>query len=468
MSISQISNSGDSKNSKLIEFQIKYFGNPVSSVLLKIFYFNLLFTVMRLQGFPGFSVLGTIRLPLVLTIIVFLGFLSKTLAYKYLKPIKIMLAIIILEGIRGLLGFLILPNLVLNDAWQLHIWQDIIMHLFSIVGPILYICSCGYRFRGMVSFLNFVGFMLGMWSLTHGGRGPGGYLGDENDNCLMLVTLIPISVLYITSTSSFMSKFFGYSTFLVLIGGAIRTISRGGFLGLMAVMMILFYQSKKKLQLILGLIVAIAVISPFIPEEYTSEIKSIRTDATAKKSTIQERFETWGIVFRMWKDPRNTLFGVGLANSKFNFRDYEPSNIDDSRKSLAGRATHSMYFEILGDMGLWGLFCFFNLIWGSINLNREIKRNMSFIMQRAFALFSVPLKSKDSKVSNSIDQNIISEITYIENAARALLSSWAGLLVAAAGISVTYYPPLWLMVALSVSLWIYSKEIQSVLEEPSQ
>ena len=136
-----------------------------------------------------------------------------------------------------------------------------------------------------------------------------------------------------------------------------------------------FILSKSKIKWLLGAGIVFLLSTPFIPQEYYDEVFSIGKELSAKKnvdSTIDERFRTWEMVIRMWKDPKNTVFGVGLENSRWNFGDYQDAGSGTIRNSLVGRATHSSYFQVLGDLGIWGILFFSTIIYITIKQLRIV------------------------------------------------------------------------------------------------
>jgi hypothetical protein len=110
------------------------------------------FGVMRLHDFPGFTVFGTIRLPILLTILCCFFFFSYTLEIKRLTIIKITLFFILMEGLRGALGFLILQDFVLNDALQFYTWRDLVLNLLSMMVPVVYIMGNTQGIRKLINF----------------------------------------------------------------------------------------------------------------------------------------------------------------------------------------------------------------------------------------------------------------------------------------------------------------------------
>ena len=84
----------------------------------------------------------------------------------------------------------------------------------------------------------------------------------------------------------------------------------------------------------------------FAPEEYVTEIKSIREEGT-ETGTGRDRIELWKVAWKMFLD--NPILGVGQGNLTWQLGDYQHDANDDSAwsRSVSGRAIHSIYFTVL-------------------------------------------------------------------------------------------------------------------------
>jgi hypothetical protein len=446
----------------------------VSPFLFYLFYLHFLFIVMQLHSFPVINFIGQIRLPGILAVTLCVLFLPYIAKVKNQRVIQLFFVILAVEGFRGVVGYHIFPSWVLNDKWQFEIWQLLLVYFFSLVIPLTTIFSNGKGLRILIHTFVYMGAVLGLWSLTHAGFGPGGYLGDENDNCLLLVSLLPFPFFLFKFKPGVLNKLICLISGILLLFGIIVTNSRGGYLGLGAVLGMFFLTSRNKgLWVTSALVIGLASL-PFVPDEFWGEVKSIGTDSRKSTGTIHERLVTWGIITRMWMDPSNTLFGVGLENSKFNIGSYEGAGAGVYIKSLHGRATHSFYFQVLGDLGVYGVIIFSWLIFTSLLLLRKVfKLSIDLEKRLESAIYKQGnTKNKQRLQNDSIVHTsylllirVHKEIVFLRDLSLVVFSSWFGLLVSALGISVAYYPPFWLFCALSVSIYLYFARIRSLVEQ---
>jgi hypothetical protein len=416
---------------------------------------------MRFQDFTGMGFFGSIRLPGMLSILTIILVISR-LSRPWLKQMRLMVTLLIFESIRGVLGYRIIEDLVKNDAWQMNMWTTLAAQIFGIVFPIVFCFSNGVQLRKLIKFMLFMGFTLGIWSFTHVGFGPGGYLGDENDNCFALVSLLPIPFAYFPFTRNFFGKIICIVVGLMITLGAAATNSRGGFIGLLLVILFQFFLSRKKIRWVLSASVLAILAIPFVPQKYWEEVYSIKTEASAGGGTMNERVETWTYITRMWLNPRYTFIGAGLENTPWTVRDYEDADAGTAKRSLAGRAAHSMYFQVLGDLGLWGIYIIGGFIYFSIKQLRQVRSEYKKI---SGLLYSEHLRGSVDKVG-SLMQPLSQEIRLIDALASAILSGWLGALGAGVGVSVVYYPILWFLAALSMAIYLYWTRIRDNILVP--
>ncbi len=446
----EVENKSNAGSELLKRFNSLYSGSKADSTLFFFLNLNFIFTILRFHDFSGMGFLGTIRLPALISMICIFLSIPKLSQVKIVQ-FRIMLGLLFFELCRGVTGYLIIQSLVLNDGWQMHILGDLCLTVFSVVLPIVAICKNGLRLRKILSFLLYAGMLLGIWSITHSGHGPGGYLGDENDNCLVLVYLLPIPFFLYTQSRNFVYKIFCIFSGLIVVLGAIFTNSRGGFLGLIAVIFFQFLLSRNKIKWIASAVLVCLLSLPFIPDQYWKEVYSIGTDSNSSDGTIRERLDTWGYITRMWLDPSNTVFGTGLENGKWNLYMYEDAESGHTKKSLAGRAAHCLYFQVLGDLGIWGVLVFGGIILNSIKQLRLVRREA----KNAFKLLHSQQLIAKLDGSADIASLLRKEITFLDGISSAILCSWLGALTAAVGISVAYYPTIWFLSGLSMAIYLY-------------
>jgi hypothetical protein len=307
---------------------------------------------------------------------------------------------------------------------------------------------------------------LALYALTHAGKGPGGFVGDENDCGLALLTFLPFPFALLTECRR------PGSSRIVLLGiafvtllGIISTDSRGDFVGLVCVLFYFFLRSRHKFQMLFvgGVLVLCAL--PFLPADYISEMKSIK-DTSSGTAEIRQHY--WKIAWRVFTDPKNILIGVGMQNTSYRLAEYETGDDLERFPSSGGRAVHSIYFEILPDLGIWGICIVGSLVWLSTKGNARNRRLLDRLHSELKRRATRPSATKTRPLLSEQERGIImDELEYTRALLLAANLGFVAIFTAGAFISVLYYPMLWLFAGLSALLARYSQQI-AVLTESSE
>jgi O-antigen ligase len=288
------------------------------------------------------------------------------------------------------------------------------------------------RFRSLLTLWSIIYFVMAVFTIKNAPLGPGDFTRDPNDAAMALSMGIPF--VFYANTLSGLSRWrrvFNYLTIALLFYAIVLTSSRGGFLGLVAVLLTMWWlsQSRVKIAALASVLIISggALLITLLPSQYIADMKSINDK---NDSTRIERFRSWEIGWLMFKD--NPLLGVGAGNYSNTVHLYQEqaSWWTGREKSLSGRQSHSLYFQVLPDLGLAGV-----LIYGYI-------------------IFVAPLKLLllRKKLVGHPQEELL--LVYC-NAMVAAMASYA---IAGAFISVAYYPhlPIWITM-YSILMWIYRK-----------
>ncbi len=193
---------------------------------------------------------------------------------------------------------------------------------------------------------------LALYALAHRGVGVGGFLGDENDLAMTLVTALPIAVFLAAAAASRRLRLLGIASALLMVVGVAATISRGGFLGLVAAILYCLVRSPRKLAGAVVIAALAGVLGVAAPAGYWAEMNTIVTgEQDGREDTGAGRMYEWRVGWRMFRD--NPVLGVGPGNFPYRFSEYEGGESWEGR-SLAGRAAHSFYMTLLPELGIVG------------------------------------------------------------------------------------------------------------------
>jgi probable O-glycosylation ligase (exosortase A-associated) len=203
------------------------------------------------------------------------------------------------------------------------------------------------------------------------GRDLGSVLGDPND--LSLVLLFPFSfalALILSPNLSRQQRLFGIVTAIVLILAIIATQSRGGLLGIAAVIAAFSWRRVESKTLL------ISCGSLLLAALYLFAGISGRESGGAAEAGIDEsamgRLHAWEAAFGMAVD--NPISGVGIDNFYHNYFFYS------SYWDGLNHAVHSTWFGVLGETGFLGLYIFLAMV---ISVIRCAKKTLHKVQENA-------------------------------------------------------------------------------------
>jgi probable O-glycosylation ligase (exosortase A-associated) len=194
-----------------------------------------------------------------------------------------------------------------------------------------------------------------------------GMLGDPNDLAAYILMLFPLCYyLFFNDPKRWLRVVYGLAMLSILVA-VVYTGSRGGFLGLIVLLFLLWLHSKRK---VLGLFIGLAVFGAVwfaAPSEYRERMRSI-TNYQEDESAMN-RVEYRKAAVRMFK--HNPFTGIGYKN----FPDF-------ARQFGApgSQTAHNMYFYVLGELGGLGLFVFLTIWIRSLLAARQLAQAQHWLL----------------------------------------------------------------------------------------
>jgi O-antigen ligase len=290
------------------------------------------------------------------------------------------------------------------------------------------------------SFLAVAG-VVGVWAAAHGGYGPSGAGGGQDENYVAALMGMSIGLAYF---SLFAEKrrlpklMLGLSMLVSVaaIAGA-GNPSRGGFIGLCAVGAYCIARSPRKM-LGFGLLslVGVALLALAGPAFWAE----IATSTDYQSGTGDIRLEIWKAGLRMWE--ANPIFGVGAGNFKWVIGDYQSAaQLVKFGRSLGGTIiAHSSHVEMLAELGAAGALATGMLVW------------------RTWTSLG-PLRPTHPGVAGPRSSS--AELDTLGCYADAIRAAIIAVLVNGVFLSLFYYSHLWLLLAVGGSLPFVAGRIQS-------
>lgn len=189
----------------------------------------------------------------------------------------------------------------------------------------------------------------GVFTLLHAGNyrvwgPPGSFIGGNNEFAVALVMTIPLLHFLQLQLTKAWQRHLMTLTMLLCAAAALGSHSRGALLAVIAMGAVLWWRSRRKLLMGLGILVVGVLLLPMMPEEWWSRMDTIETydqDASA-----MGRINGWLVALDV---ARNYFFGGGMSyQHQLFFSLWGTYNTDII-------AAHSIYFQMLGNHGFVGL-----------------------------------------------------------------------------------------------------------------
>lgn len=185
---------------------------------------------------------------------------------------------------------------------------------------------------------------------------------NSNDLALHLVTIIPISIALALEKKGQIRKIVYFGISLLMIAAVIITFSRGGFLGLIAMTLVLARKLGRRNKtaafaaLVLGIIFFIVVA----PGSYSGRLATIFDSASDITGSSSQRTQV--LKRSVLVALRYPIFGVGLGNFH--------------HKSFQELGTHNAYTQVAAETGIAAMICYIIFLVHPLRKLRMIEREL--------------------------------------------------------------------------------------------
>jgi probable O-glycosylation ligase (exosortase A-associated) len=241
-------------------------------------------------------------------------------------------------------------------------------------------------------------------------------ISDNNALGLVLVLLLPL-INYLRRTSQALVTRFGCVTLLGLtIVAVIGTYSRGALIALAAAIATYAVRSRSGIVAVMLSVLAVAALPQFLPQAWLDRMSTIQT--YNDDASFSGRVVAWKMNTAIAAERPMVGGGFYAGNVDWVAKKFSGGALE------AGKAAHSIYFEVLGDHGYVGLGVYILIIAGA-GLNTLLALN--FARGRP-------------------------ELAWAAELARTLQVSLAAFLVGGAALSMAYYDGALIIFALTAAV----------------
>jgi O-antigen ligase len=295
--------------------------------------------------------------------------------------------------------FLLIVNLVTTyGRWQWFVWTFLLLNL-KLSQFQLRAYSYGLQQATNKDFF-----------ITQGaGAGSTSFLGNATDFGAAMCVVVPFAVYMMRCARWKPLRILGLIAAVFFVLSIVRTGSRGAAVALFAMAAAYWWKSRHKAPValaVVGLAIAVWVITPQASRERFISATDYQEDATASS-----RLDFWEAGLKMFV--KHPLTGVGMHNFAYNYQAGGGIKI----------VPHSIFIQAASELGVPGITILFALLYIIFKRNRESRR----------------LAAEQGR-------------TDLRAFADALDLSLVGFIVSGAFLTILYYPHIFMILAMTISL----------------
>jgi putative inorganic carbon (HCO3(-)) transporter len=196
------------------------------------------------------------------------------------------------------------------------------------------------------------------------GTDSGAFLGDGNDFSLSVNICIPLCLFLMAESKKKIHKAVWAGALLALVLCVIATQSRGGTIALAAVGLYYWLKSPRKLQTAACFVLVVAFLLVWAPASYFERMRTM----DSQESSAQGRIIAWKAGVQMAL--ANPLLGAGAGHFPIAYGNFYHV------PGTPWLTAHSIYFLLLGELGVPGLAVLLTFIFGNLAANRRMLRQV--------------------------------------------------------------------------------------------
>lgn len=200
----------------------------------------------------------------------------------------------------------------------------------------------------------FFGIKGGIFTISTGGgfrvRGEGGFIAGNNEIALALIMIIPLIYYFVLVAPNKWAKRVLWVAMALCVVAAIGTQSRGGMLGVVGMAAMFIARAPHKMRNIVTLMVVGGFILAFMPDSWWARMGTI--DEFREDESAMGRINAWILA---WNVATTYPLGGGFYLEHASVFDRFAPNPE----FIA--VAHSIYFQVLGQQGFFGLFLYLGI-----------------------------------------------------------------------------------------------------------
>ena len=271
-----------------------------------------------------------------------------------------------------------------------------------------------------------------------------GPINEPNMWGQVLVAVAALILFRFLHERSQLVKLTSISLFLLVALEILNTYSRGAYLALSIVVILILFVFEKRFNPLVAFVIfgGIILLLPFLPADYINRFQTLTSLTSTSGNGIYQDDSFVGRTseirtgIAMFAD--HPLLGVGVGNYPINYQKY--AQLIGLEFRSEAREAHSLYVEILAETGVIGIFSFFGFV---------------------FSLFSALLRARRDLINSPYSENWLPHIN-------AFLVTLIGYLFAAIFLHGAYIRYFWVLSALAMTAIHLTDELLNRYKQSSQ
>lgn len=218
--------------------------------------------------------------------------------------------------------------------------------------------------------IGFYGVKGGIFTLlTHGDYRvwgpPDTFIADNNALACALIMILPLMNHLRSNSQNRWIRYGLWASMALTVIAILGSYSRGALLGLMVMSAFLAFKTRHRVATAIITVGVIGVALVFLPQQWYERMQSIET--YQHDESALGRFDAWKFAYRLALDHPITGGGYSIGTDANLFHHYVPT-------APVNRAAHSIYFQVLGEMGFVGLGIYLMLLLASYRAASNVLR----------------------------------------------------------------------------------------------
>jgi putative inorganic carbon (hco3(-)) transporter len=248
------------------------------------------------------------------------------------------------------------------------------------------------------------------------GAGSAAYFGNAGDFGVAMCVIAPLALFAFLTVKSKIWKTVSAGMFIAFVLSIIKSGARGNLLGLVAIGLGFMLKSSQKL--LVGFAIAALLVVYWVTAPDIVRNRFEAATSSEKDETSTHRLQLWGTGIQMLLE--HPVLGVGIGNFSVEY-----ANRLFGGESRQKWVPHNIFIQVSSELGFSGLICFLMILYFLFKTNKQT---------RDIAKRAPPDSQTFTNFAHALDLSII------------------GYIVSGSFLSVLYYPHLYMLMALTVSL----------------